>query len=234
MSRPSSSRGTGFTRYLQVSSAPSRPFAPIPAGQAPYVPTVQQYTENRRYRDLMTRVYKENAPTHFANMYLEGETYLRAKVSTSLAHEVLVLDNIYNGQARQPNRLKTKHLVAQCLATSRINPADVNFILIPNIDNANTKTAINAYLGYEGWIMATELARTANSVAGQLGKMVGQVWVGKISDQPTLGFTLVTSPRATTPIPAPTPVRPGTPCPATPRAPTPVARNARNCGCIIA
>ncbi|KAK4038356.1 hypothetical protein C8A01DRAFT_17574 [Parachaetomium inaequale] len=254
MSRPRSP----FQRYIQVTTQPRNAFTTPP--QPIQVPTEAHFQAKPGYASLMKTVYGDRpAPTHFASMYIEGEDYLRAKVTLSMAHEVLMLDNLGNRHAGrtagQQGYLKLKDLIAHCLTVTGVNPANINLIVIPNIDNTNTKDVIKAYQKSEGWepgtwlfptpahrvpLLETELGRTASSVARRLGKAIGALYVGQMSGQPVIAFALAGS-RPPTPVtypprpagPGRPPSRPVTPPHANVRAPTPVMPSKKTCGCII-
>lgn len=203
----------------------------------------------------MATVYgKTHSPAEFASLYLEGEDYLRARITISKAHEVLILDNLKNTRAGDGRYLKVKHLIANSLAISGVRADNINLLVIQNIDNRNTRELIRQYQALEGWesgtwlfasdthrgqFLTTELGRTANSLARKLGKHVGGVYVGEILGQPALAFGLQGS-RPATPVtyppPRPAPGRPASPPlvlrQANPRQPTPIKRG-KSCGCII-
>ncbi|KAH6623408.1 hypothetical protein F5144DRAFT_496097 [Chaetomium tenue] len=244
-----------FQRFLQVdaTNAPNRSFTTLPG--LPFVPSESSYTQKSKYKSLMATVYgKTHSPAEFASLYLEGEDYLRARITISKAHEVLILDNLKNARAGDKKYLKVKHLIANSLAISGVRATNINLLVIQNIDNRNTKDLIRQYQASEGWepgtwlfasdahkgpLMATELGRTAKSLATKLGKHVGGVYVGEILGQPALAFGLQGS-RPPTPVtyppPRPAPGRPASPpnvaYQANPRPPTPVKRG-KSCGCIV-
>lgn len=256
MSRPT----TPFRRYIQVENFPRNAYT-TDANTERFVPKVQEghFKKKPTFASLMKTVYGSTAaPADFAGFSVEAENYLRARINISSGHEVLVLDNLQNLHAGEQGYYKMKDLIAHALSRVGVSNSEVNLIVIPNIDNENTRKAIRALQLADGWepgtwinakgqhsaaMLATDLGRTAGSVARKLGKTIGNIYVGQIASQPTLAFALGTPGAAAATYP---PSRPGTPSrpaapsrPATParqaipRAPTPVRQNSKTCGCII-
>jgi len=249
MARPASP----FRRYIQVENFPRNAYTTA-ANSDRFVPSVEagHFKKKAAYTSLMNTVYGAAAPTAFAGFSVEAEDYLRARIGISSGHEVVVLDNLENRHAGEPGYRKMKDLVSHALTRVGVRGSDVNLIVIPNIDNAVTRTAIRTLQRDEGWetgtwiatnrthsatILATDLGRTAKSVAAKLGKNISAIYVGEITSQPTLAFALAAPGAAPAAAPATyPPSRPGTPQaarPAVPRAPTPVRRNRSGCSCII-
>lgn len=246
---------TGIQRFVQVDAAhaPNRSFTTIPG--LPFIPTESSYQPKIAYNPLLATVYGQtSSPTLFASLYIEGEDYLRARITISKAHEVLILDTLKNARAGDKRFFKLKHLVSRSLSASRVNPANINLIVIQNIDNRNTKDLIRQYQKAEGWepgtwlfasnaherqLLTTELGRTARSLATELGKHVVSIYVGEIRGQPALAFGLHGS-RPTTPVTYPPPRAPRGRSASPPvvvyqanlRAPTPI-RHKKACGCIV-
>ncbi|KAG7285066.1 hypothetical protein NEMBOFW57_009686 [Staphylotrichum longicolle] len=254
MSRPA----TPFRRYIQVENIPRSAYTTDPKTDR-FVPKAENFTKRPNFASLMKTVYGSTAaPTDFAGFSVEAETYLRARINISINHEVLVLDSLQNMHAGEDGYFKTKDLVAHALSRVGVSNSEVNLIVIPNIDNENTRKAIKALQVADSWepgtwinakgqhnaaMLKTELGRTAGSVARKLGKTIGNIYVGHISGQPALGFALAVPGAAAATYP---PSRPGTPSrpaapsraatpsrQAIPRAPTPVRQNSKTCGCVI-
>jgi len=203
--------------YIQVKDAPRKEYS-TPSGTEYYVPPDDEYGRKNQYTRFLTGLL-DAPPTRFASMSTEAEGHLRARITISEDKTVLILDNIENREAGRGGKApKIKDLVARCLVVLGVANERVNFILIPNIDNANTMEAMNAHGRWDsdestrvadrdmGSILESELGRTAGSVARKLGKQVSRVYVGRCLGERALGFYIgsdIEPSRHDTPTPVP-------------------------------
>jgi hypothetical protein len=230
MSRPT------ITRYVQLQSAPATPFTDNSTNR--YVPPPASFRAITSFNaHLLSTVYGANYGSRtFASVYVEGDRHVRAQISFTQDFSILVLDHLHNtGQKGQAN---IGDLVAHFLSVNGVQASSVGLIVIPNIANQSTATAIRQFLAYEGadpghWavpgddhgttVMSSDLGYTAESVARRLGQEVQRVYLGTLSGNPAFAAALGSSRHTYPPAQARTrPVRPQA-----------KKKSKRNCDCII-
>ena len=196
-----------FKRYIQVENQP-RPIHRmiVKRGTEPYIPASVAYQANTGLTSLMDAAYSPGqGPTKFAGFFAEAEDYLRAWIGLSAGGEVLLLKDLDNLHAGEKGYYKVEDLIARALTTTKVDTAKINLIVFTNVDNA-TQAAMNPVRTHSGWVRdtwvvpqtadrvasmnATDLGRTAASIASGFRKTVTDVYVGAIDMDGVIAFGL--------------------------------------------
>ncbi|KAK4141901.1 uncharacterized protein C8A04DRAFT_30453 [Dichotomopilus funicola] len=153
--RPSATRCI-FRRYLQTKTAPrAGPFTTDAQSSRIFLPGKNDFSvlpgSMTAATPFLRTVYSATGgPTQFATMYVEAEDYLRARIRLSLAHEMLVLDQMENKRgvpSTEDNLPGVDDLVWECLRRNQVQPTSVNMLMMPGAQkSAETGKSVDKFL----------------------------------------------------------------------------------------